>query len=269
MFKNTLNYIKNNRIREYEIILDKARSSNYEIISLLDYVNHNFDQSKNILLLRHDIDHVSFGANLMFELEKKYSAHSSFYFRNSTIDEKLIQEIAEYGSEVSLHFETIADFVKQHKITTKDELYKTNFKQECLHDLKLNLDYFRNKFKLPCLTIASHGEYENALVQTSNNVLTEDTASYAYLGIKLEAYDKNFIENVVTAYISDCPIEYNEGYRYGITPMEAMNNNEKFICFLSHPNHWHYNFYNQCRKILKTMIKKPIKKYENFKRVYE
>lgn len=267
MFENTLSYIKNNRIKKYEEILTKAKSCNYEIISLLDYVNKNFDSSKNVLILRHDIDHKSLGTNLMFELEKKYQTRSSFYFRNSTIDKCLMQNITQYGSEASLHFETVADFCKNNKITTKGELYKTDFIQQCLKDLKQNMGYFRQELRLPCLTIASHGEYENILVQTPNNILTEDIGNYKYLGIKLEAYNKNFIEDEVTCYISDCPIEENSGYRYGITPLEAINNREKVILFLSHPNHWYYDLYGRCRKVIKTIIKKPMDKKEEFRRI--
>lgn len=267
MFKNTLAYIKNNRLREYERILTEARNNNYELISLADFVNNNFDKNKKILILRHDVDHKSFGTKLMFELEKKFNAHSSFYFRNSTIDKNLMQDIEAYGSEASLHFETIADFVKKHKIKTKNELYNTNFVDQCLQELKDNLIYFRKTLKLPCITIASHGEYENMLVKTPNNFLTENTNSYEYLGISLEAYNKEFIENNVTCYISDCPIEHNNGYRYGITPIEAINGGGECICFLSHPNHWHYSPYKRLRKIVKTILKKPTYKKEVFTRI--
>lgn len=258
--KNCIKYFKNNRIKEYEKILKLAKEKDYETISLKDFILSNFDQDKKILILRHDVDHTSNGAKMMFEVEKKYKSTSSFYFRNKTIEPNLMQEIEKYGSEASLHFEQIADFVKENPNI------KTNFKQICIEKLKQNLLYFRNELKLSCLSIASHGEYENTLVQTPNNFLTEDTSVYDFLEIKLEAYNKDFISQI-TCYISDCPIEQNGGYRYGVTPLEALEKNEKFICFLTHPNHWHYSKWQQFRKMVKSIIKKPITEKESFKRI--
>ena len=262
-----IKYLKNSRINEYKEIIQKAKESDYEIISLRDYVEENYNKNRKLLILRHDIDHFSRGTKMMFEVEKKYKVTSSFYFRNSTFEPKLMREIEEYGSEVSLHFEPIADFVKSNpSIKTKEELFKTDFKDKCLKILKSNLDRFRLLLDISCITIASHGEYENSLVKTPNNYLTEDIETYKYLQIKLEAYNKNFIEKV-SCYISDVPIEINGGYRYGVTPIEAIDREESFILFLTHPNHWHYSRYKQFKKLVKMILKKPIKIEEEFKRV--
>ena len=260
-------YFKNGRIKEYDKIIKKAKESDYEIISLRDYIEENYNKNKKLLILRHDIDHFSRGTKMMFEVEKKYKVTSSFYFRNSTFEPRLMREIEEYGSEASLHFEPIADFIKSNPfIKTREELFQTDFKERCLKILKSNLDRFRLLLDIPCITIASHGEYENSLVKTPNNYLTEDIETYKYLQIKLEAYNKNFIEKV-SCYISDVPIEINGGYRYGVTPIEAIDREESFILFLTHPNHWHYSRYKQFKKLVKMILRKPIKIEEEFKRV--
>jgi len=260
-------YLKNDRIKEYDTIIKKALDNEYQVISLRDYVENNYDKNKKLLVLRHDVDHFSDGTLKMFEVEKKYGVKSSFYFRNSTFKPKLMKTIEEYGSEASLHFEPIADFVKANGIKNKDELYAVqDWQERCLDVLKCNLERFRKLLNIPCVTIASHGEYENSLVQTPNNYLTEDISTYDYLCIKLEAYNKEMIEKV-TCYISDVPIEINGGYRYGTTPFEAVERDEKFIMFLSHPNHWHYSLWKQFKKLVKMVIKKPINKKESFKRV--
>jgi len=262
-----IKYLKNDRIKEYDAIIKKALESNYEVISLRDYVENNYDKNKKLLVLRHDVDHFSNGSKMMLEVEKKYSVKSSFYFRNSTFEPKLMKAIEEYGSEASLHFESIADFVKANGITNKDELYAVkDWQERCLDILKCNLERFRKLLSIPCVTIASHGEYENSLVQTPNNYLTEDISTYDYLGIKLEAYNKEMIEKV-TCYISDVPIEINGGYRYGTTPFEAIERDEQFIMFLSHPNHWHYSPWKQFKKLLKTIIKESDMTTREFKRI--
>ena len=262
-----IKYLKNDRIKEYEVIIKLAKEKSYEIISLRDYIEEKYDKTKKLLILRHDVDHFSNGTKMMFEVEKKYGVKSSFYFRNSTFAPKLMKEVEKYGSEASLHFEPIADFVKANGIKNKEELYSfKNWEQRCLNILKANLERYRNLLDIPCLTIASHGEYENSLVETPNNYLTEDTKTYEFLGIKLEAYNKQMIEKV-TCYISDVPIEINGGYRYGITPFEAIQKDKKFIMFLTHPNHWHYSLWKQFKKLVKMIIKAPINKKESFKRV--
>ena len=262
-----LNYLKNNRIVEYEAFIKKAKENDYEVISLRDYVEENYDKSKKILILRHDVDHFSDGTKMMFEVEKEYGLTSSFYFRNSTYEPKLMKAIEAYGSESSLHFEPIADFIKANpEIKNQEDLFKIDFEAKCLALLKANIHRFRLLLDVPCVTIASHGEYENSLVKTPNNYLTEDIDTYKYLDIKLEAYNKEMIDRV-TCYISDVPIEINGGYKYGITPFEAIDNNEQFIMFLSHPNHWHYSKWKQFKKLVKVLIQKPTNKKMSFKRV--
>ena len=262
-----IKYLKNNRIVEYDSIIKNALEKEYEVISLRDYVEDNYDKNKKLFILRHDVDHFSDGTRMMFEVEKKYGVKSSFYFRNSTFEPKLMQEIEWYGSEASLHFEPIADFVKANSIKNKEELYGfANWQQRCLNVLKANLDRYRNLLDIPCVTIASHGEYENILVKTPNNYLTEDTKTYEYLDIKLEAYNKEMIDKV-TCYISDVPIEENNGYKYGTTPFEAIQKEEKFIMFLTHPNHWHYSLWKQFKKLVKVVIKQAVIKKEGFTRI--
>ena len=263
-----IKYLRNDRIKEYENIIKKALENNYEVISLRDYIEEKYDKNKKLFILRHDVDHFSDGTKMMFEVEKEYGVKSSFYFRNSTFEPKLMKEIENYGSEASLHFETIADFVKANGIKNKEELYShKDWQQRCLNILKSDIERFRNLLDIPCVTIASHGEYENTLVQIPNNYLTEDVSTYEFLGIKLEAYNKEMIEKKVTCYISDVPIEINSGYRYGTTPFEAIENGEKFIMFLTHPNHWHYSRWKQFKKLVKVIIKKPVNQKERFRRI--
>jgi len=262
-----IKYLKNNRIAEYDSIIKNALEKEYEVISLRDYVEDNYDKNKKLFILRHDVDHFSNGTRMMFEVEKKYGVKSSFYFRNSTFEPKLMKEIEGYGSEASLHFEPIADFVKANSIKNRDELLKyRDWEERCLNVLKANLIRCRSLLDISCTTIASHGEYENTLVKTPNNYLTEDTKTYEYLDIKLEAYNKEMIGKV-TCYISDVPIEINGGYRYGTSPFEAIQKEEEFIMFLTHPNHWHYSLWKQFKKLVKVVIKQAVIKKEGFKRI--
>jgi hypothetical protein len=262
-----IKYLKNNRINKYDFIIKEALEKGYNVVSMRDYIEKKYDNSKKLFILRHDVDHFSDGTKMMYEVEKKYKVKSSFYFRNCTYEPALMKKIEAYGSESSLHFEPIADFVKANNIKDRDELYTfKDWEEKSLNILKANLDRFRNLLELPCKTIASHGEYENALVQTPNNFLTENIETYKFLNIELEAYNAEMIEQV-TCYISDVPIEISGGYKYGTTPLQAIENDEQFIMFLSHPNHWHYSKWKQFKKLVKTIIRKQDMQVTKFKRI--
>lgn len=69
------------------------------------------------------------------------------------------------------------------------------------------------------------------------------------------------------AYIADTEIEYNYGYRYGKTPQEAIVENISPILFLSHPNNWKYSPKRRLRKVIKSIIKRPIRNIDSFKRI--
>lgn len=258
--------ICNDRINEYESIIALAKENNYEIISLRRYAQSEYDPSKNVLVLRHDIDSINKGTEMMFEIEKKYGVFSSFYFRNSTFTPVLMKEIEKYGSESSLHFETIADYLKANPdIQTKEMLYKTDFQDRCLKLLKFDIEKFRILLDIPCLTIASHGDSINRLFDIPSNVLTENSEAYKYLGIQLEAYDSVFLEKA--CYISDCPIDLNYGYRYKTTPVTAIKNKEKLIVFLTHPEHWYLQYFDIIYKTLKILIKGSTERIDTFRRI--
>lgn len=259
-------YIKNDRIKEYEDILAKAYEHGYQMLSLRKYAEGNYDQSKKVLILRHDIYHISPGTWAMFKAEQKYGANASYYFRWTTAEYPLMQDIEAAGGEASLHFETIANFLRrqQGKQYRKDDVLarKTLF----LNLLKNELALFRAYYDVPCQTLASHGAKENGWIGVSNNILTDDDSVYEELGIVLEAYQKKFIDSM-GIYISDTVMEYNGGYRYGKTPQEAIMEGISPILFLSHPNHWKYTFMGQIRKVIKSVIKSPTNTKESFKRI--
>ena len=113
-------YIKSSRLDLYEETLRYAKSNGYEMLGVYDFYNkiNNNGISKNsrILLNRHDIDTSSKVAREMFEIEQKVfstSGSSTFYFRDSTIDNSVIRLIESFGYETGYHYETIANYEKK------------------------------------------------------------------------------------------------------------------------------------------------------------
>jgi hypothetical protein len=259
-------YLLNNRISEYEGILKQAILNGYQLISCRDFVNEKYDPDKKIMILRHDVDYHSKGTNCIFSIEKRLGAKSSFYFRKETFDYKLMEQIEAFGSEASFHFETVAEYIREAEIVSKDQLLKSDFKKIGLKMLHNDLHMLRSHHGFLCETIASHGAEENRRLNISNNILTEDESNYSYLGIKLEAYNAGFIEKI-HSYISDCAIEYNRGYRYGVHPYEILKENKEIILFLTHPNHWYYSGYELFKKVIRSFLKGSFYRDDSFKRI--
>ncbi len=99
-----------------------------------------------------------------------------------------------------------------------------------------------------------------------NNYLTEDVSVYEYLGIELEAYQKEFISEIAE-YISDTVIEENGGFRYGQNPLEVIEKGVSPILFLTHPNHWFYSSKQIFRKTIKLMLYGNTFKNDKFTRI--
>ena len=86
---------------EYEKILVCAKNAGYEFHTMLSFENvieKGIDPSKKYLIMRRDIDTADHKILKRFlELEKKYDARATYYFRWSTINKKLMNEIAQLG----------------------------------------------------------------------------------------------------------------------------------------------------------------------------
>lgn len=232
-------YIMPSRLKEYEKIIKLAIEKKYTHITLKDYytklINNELGKKK-YFIHRHDIDTDIRTTKKIFEIEKKYNIKASYYFRLSTITPELMQNIENFGSEASYHFEEIASYCKKHKITTKkkaiDNIEKIkndfiiNFKE-----LESNLGY---KFK----TVASHGDFVNRKLKLINNELTNDLNLRKSLGINCEAYD-SILHDSFDAYISDKP--YPKYY----SPENIFDviGKAEVICMLTHPRQWETNFW--------------------------
>lgn len=259
-------YLRNDRCREYELILKNALQGGYSVCSVYQSLELLKKGERRILTLRHDVDQTSPATRKFFSIEKKLNVTASYYFRLNTLDRGLVRDIENYGSEASLHYETISDYAKARGIKNKADLDKIDFKSECLRLLKSDLDRFRVLTEAPCQTIASHGGKINRAFQVSNNWLTEDDSVYDYLGIELEVYNRSFL-SLYGIYISDTAIEINGGYRYGCEPMSAIAESLAPIMFLTHPNHWYFTGTKRLAKCGKTLLLGPVRIKEEFKRI--
>ncbi len=219
---------------DYEKILKTAKDLGYEIHTVLsfeDVLINGIDENKKYLILRRDIDTADFKILRKFlEIEKKYGARSTSYFRWNTINTKLMQDIEECGGESSYHYEEIASFCYHHRLRKKEEAIE---RMEEIRDLFIsNIEKFRKKTGMRCLTVASHGDYVNTKFQFQNKELMNERVRKE-AGIIREAYDPEHM-SALTFRIAD----QVEGDKTTSKVIEALERGEHVLEVLTHPRQW-------------------------------
>ncbi|MCX7904014.1 MAG: hypothetical protein N2486_05840 [Caloramator sp.] len=241
-------FLKKPRFQEYENIIKLALEKGYVVTSVIDYYKNYMGKEEKVLILRHDIDSDRKGARLFFEIEKKYNVKASYYFRLSTLDYSLMDDIVRLGSEVGYHYEELAAYCKRNKIKSKVSITDEdleNIYNEFVSNLNL---YFKN---YDIKSIASHGDFYNRQIGVPNHYLFEKY-SYTDLEIEVETYNKELLQSF-DAYVSDARIR--PFWRDGYSVIDAIKEDKKKVLFLSHPANWNrFNF-----DVLK----------ENLKRLFE
>ena len=241
-FDNTKSFVLktillNNRLKAFERYVKQAIEAGYCVCSMenfyKDFKNAIID--KKHFVLRHDVDDLIPATRKMFELEKALGVHSTYYFRWNTIDKKLIDDMLSAGFDVGLHYETVATYIREHKITDKKELPVAEM-QEILKD---EIKRFKIEYNHNMTSCCSHGAKENVDLDISGNILMEDV-DYRGFEIEFEAYDKDMYAKCDIYHVMDGNIRYNFGFSYKSNPLEGIAENHKNIVFLAHPVHWKF-----------------------------
>ncbi len=166
----------------------------------------------------------------MLELEKKYGARCTYYFRWNTVNVDLMRQIAEAGGEASYHFEEIATYCYRNRIRKKEVMLQ---QIEQIRDLFIKqIAEFRKKTGQPCLTIASHGDYVNTKLKIQNKELIDERVRKT-CGIVREAYDAPHM-NALTCRIAD-QVEMEQ---FTEKATAAIERGEPVLELLSHPRQW-------------------------------
>lgn len=188
-------------------------------------------QPDKAFIHRHDIDTDPKTAKLMFETELKLGIKSSYYFRLSTVDIEFMKKIHDNGYEVGYHYEEIAQYCKDYKLKSLDQvLLKMTEIQERFSTNFLKLEKSLG-FKIK--TIASHGDFVNRKLGYSNFELI-DKELMSQLGIDLECYNKELLASFDVK-LSD--YTYPHFYR-DKTVEDAFVEGANVIYLLTHPRHW-------------------------------
>lgn len=226
-------FFRPSKIEEYEEIIRTAKENNYEFHTVLSFedIRENLDPNKKYLISRRDVDTADISIlSQMFDIEKKYNARSSYYFRLSTVNLNLMRKIQDNGGESSYHYEEFATYCYKHRIRNKDFALRNI--DDIRHSFIDNISQFRSKTGLPCLTVASHGDYVNTKLGVQNYILMNDDIRNK-TGIIREAYDKEHM-NLLTCRLADQILVDN----FTKEAIDAIKRGEHVLELLTHPRQW-------------------------------
>ena len=173
-------------------------------------------------------------ARELFEIEKLVygqEGSATYYFRESTIDKKLIRDIEDYGYEVGYHYEELATYEKRKKFKNVEKIREAlpECRQMFLDDIKR----FRNVTGSPCLTVASHGDFINTKYKIQNVEILKDDETRKLARIIAEAYDKEVNECVQARFADQILLG-----RFPKEVLRGIEDDNQVIMTLTHPRNW-------------------------------
>lgn len=225
-------FVRPPKYNEYERIIKAAKEAGYSFQTVLSFENCSTEANGGkVLIIRRDVDTKDIPCLRKFlEIEKRYGAKSTSYFRWNTLDIGLMKDIADAGGEASYHYEEIATFCYKHRIHSKEVMF--DHLEEIRGLFILQLARFRDFTKQPCLTIASHGDYVNTKMATPNLIIIDERVR-KNCGIVREAYDNEHIKRL-TCRIAD----QVEGDMFTSKVIAAIERGEPVLEILIHPRQW-------------------------------
>lgn len=229
-------YFKKSRLPDYYKVISAFYDAGYRMMGVLDFYNlvSNNKNIGKVFVNRHDIDTSPRVARKMFEIEKKVYGHegsATYYFRDSTIDKKLISEIDAYGYETGYHYEELATFEKKSKLKDVSKIRESL--PQCRTLFIKDIERFRSTTNSPSLTVASHGDFINTKYKIQNAEVLADSEIRKKAGIIVEAYDD----------VVNCPIQARFAdqillEKFPNEVIKGIDSGFNIIMTLTHPRNW-------------------------------
>lgn len=241
----------------FENILKAALEAGYKFDSFENYLNGKND-SKKLILLRHDVDKKPYNSLATAKLENKLGIVSTYYFRivESSNVAQVINEIRDLGHEIGYHYEEM-------------DLANGNY-DEAVKIFEKNLEYFRTYY--PVVTICMHG----SPMSNYDNKQIWEKINYRDYGIIGEPYyDVNFS---VFGYLTDTGRSWNgekvsvrdkvktDPYKLNLKTsfevIEAFKNKRlpDKIMITTHPQRWNNSLVPYIEEFVMQKIKNVIKR---------
>ncbi len=225
------------RIPRYRALLDHLIKAGYEFQTLSEFaeaVDRDKRAASPVCLLRNDIDSDPAGAALMFDCDRAAGVRATYFFRLSTLDRGLAEQIGACGGEVGYHYEEIATAAKRFALHSRQQIdaHIDLIRQ----DFRSNVSGFRSAIGAPVRVVAAHGDFVNRRIGVSNHYLL-DRNLMDELGIVADAYDARIHGNL-QARFSDWPAPQ---WWSPADPTLALQSRPATISILVHPRQWARN----------------------------
>jgi len=228
-------------LNKYKDLCKTIINSNYLVVTLDEYLTGNKFKDRNIIIMRHDIDHNCRYALDLARIEHEFNIKATYYFRmnKKTFITKIIDEIESLGHEIGYHYETID--------RCKGDIEKAQLLFET------ELATFRKNYEVK--TVCAHGnpltKYDNKKIWGNLKLsdyrllgeafLALDFNKFAYFSDSGRTWKKNKAQkmpgkdDVVTAF-DQTQAENTDDIIRIIKDGTLFN-----ICILTHPERWSKN----------------------------
>jgi len=240
MYRIYSDFIMRSRLEEYRELLTFAMRCGYEVCSIPAFWyltdRGKCSSSKKILILRHDIDTDLHTAHSMWQIERSLNIRSSYFFRLSTVDVALMQEIEAFGGSAGYHYEELATVAKREGLTTRQKVVEKL--PEIRELFESNLTHLRERSQLPLRFVAAHGDFVNRRLGIPNWVMLQDPELRSRLNIELEAYDSALMKYIHSRHTDR---EYPSTW-VPESPLKAIEARIESIHVLVHPRQWRVNW---------------------------
>jgi hypothetical protein len=241
-------FLMPSRLGVYEQLLEEIIAAGYMPSSIERFwqliVDGVVEPAGRYLLLRHDIDTDPKTGAAMWEIDRRLAVRSSYFFRLSTLDVGLMQEIGHTGGEAGYHFEELATVAKRRRVRNPAEVAALIPEAQDL--FRHNLERIRSRSGLPIRVVASHGDFVNRRLGIQNLAILADPAFRLEAGVDLETNDDAFMVHVSSRHsdterprdwIPDDPLSR---IRRG-DPLEAVRKGNPVVYIVVHPRQWRVN----------------------------
>lgn len=215
---------------EYRAFLASAIDSGYEVLTLEDWVDRGFSESRPTLLLRHDVDQHPAAALRMLAIEGELGVHASWYFRWRTAHPAVIGAVRASGATVGLHYESLTRLVLERGVPGPD--VSAALLSEARRSLAAEIATFAARFG-SIRSACPHGDTRVPDVRNATLLRGEDCRAY---GIEFDGNDV-MRGRGLSLWLTDRSAA--EGRWSGeVTPADAFAARLSPVLCVVHPNNW-------------------------------
>jgi len=217
----------------YAACLRAALDAGYRVVSLESWLGEQCESRERTVVLRHDVDADAAGARRMSDIERDLGLCSTFYFRWSTLDLRVVESVRRNGSHIGFHYETLTRYALEQHLSSPAAITE-DVLEASRRILKEEIARFRDLVG-ECRSVAAHGDLRARLIGRTNDCLLAGER-YSDYGILYSADDPSVL-NHVDGWVADD--DGSDGYRRaGVRFQQALEGRHAVLLFNSHPNHW-------------------------------